>query len=191
MNTNRLEAFTDGVLAIIITIMILEIRPPVSDNISALTELIPKILAYIFSFLVIAIYWNNHHHLMKATDKISAKVMWANMHLLFWLSLIPFATAWLGEHHNYSKQGPVMLYSILALICGFAYFILSRSIVSANPNSELSKKIGKDKKGLISLFVYITAIITSLFSTTISILLIAFTAVIWFIPDKRIEHLLD
>lgn len=187
MNTERLEAFTDGVLAIIITIMILELKVPEGQNISGLIELLPKFLAYLFSFLVIAIYWNNHHHLMKATQKISAKVMWANMHLLFWLSLVPFATAWLGEHQNYLYQGPITMYSIVALLCGIAYFLLTKSIIEANPNSELAQMIGKDKKGLISLVLYILAIIACFYSSILPLSLIICTAIIWFIPDKRLQ----
>lgn len=190
MNTSRLEAFSDGVLAIIITIMVLELRPPESYQLSELTIILPKFIAYLFSFLVIAIYWNNHHHLMKATPKISAKVMWANMHLLFWLSLVPFATTWLGESNHYTHTGPVLLYSLIALFSGIAYYILSRSIIKANPNSNLVEIIGKDTKGLISLFVYIAACGFSFINTNFALALVLSTAVVWFIPDKRLESLL-
>jgi uncharacterized membrane protein len=190
MSTSRLEAFSDGVIAIIITIMVLELHPPESSSLQDLLNLTPKFLAYLFSFLVIAIYWNNHHHLMKAAPKISAGVMWANMHLLFWLSLIPFTTAWLGEHGNYLKQGPVVLYSGLALVSGLAYFLLSRSIVKTNPNTDLAHKIGKDKKGIVSLIIYILAVLLSFFSPALSLVLVFSTAIVWFIPDKRLEALL-
>ncbi len=191
MSTSRLEAFSDGVLAIIITIMVLELHPPTTGSIADLVPLIPKFVAYLFSFFVIAIYWNNHHHLLKATPRISAGVMWANMHLLFWLSLIPFATAWLGEDHNYLKQGPVLLYAILALLCGVSYFILSQKIIKANPDTELVQTIGKDKKGLITLVIYICAIISTIYSPKMAVVLILGTALVWFVPDKRLEGLLS
>lgn len=147
MNTSRLEAFSDGVLAIVITIMVLEIRVPGGSDISSWESSIPKLLAYVFSFIVVAIYWNNHHHLVRASKKVTPGIMWANMHLLFWLSLIPIVTAWLGEEHNYSQQWPVLLYAGVGFMSGSAYYLLSRSILKANPHSVIVQRIGKDKKG--------------------------------------------
>ena len=154
MSTSRLEAFSDGVLAIIITIMVLELRPPATSYGASLMHIFPKFLAYFFSFLIVAIYWNNHHHLMKATPEISVGVMWANMHLLFWLSLVPFATAWLGEPGHYLSRDPVLFYASIALCCGIAYYMLSRAIVGANPEAAIAEKISIDTKGVASLFIY-------------------------------------
>jgi uncharacterized membrane protein len=189
MQTSRLEAFSDGVIAIIITIMILEIKAPHTASIADWQESIPKVIAYIFSFLVLAIYWNNHHHLLRASKKISTKIMWANMHLLFWLSLIPIATAWVGEHGNYTQQWPVALYASIGFMSGMAYFILSRAILLANPGSPTLQRIEKDKKGLISQVVYTVGILLAFVQPIASLVLIGSTAILWVIPDRRLSVL--
>ncbi len=188
MDTSRLEAFSDGVLAIIITIMVLEIVPPGGHDLNDWQAVVPKLVAYVFSFLVIAIYWNNHHHLLKATKNISTGVMWANMHLLFWLSLVPVATVWVGEHENYLHQGPVAFYAFIGFMAGSAYYILTRTIIKANPSSDLLVRIGKDKKGLITEMIYLLSLIIVLFQPVISLVLIAMSALIWLIPDRRLTR---
>lgn len=186
MTGSRLEAFSDGVLAIIITIMVLELRTPAGDSFASLAAQTPKLIAYIFSFIIIAIYWNNHHHLLRVATKISSKVMWANMHLLFWLSLIPLATAWVGEGSNYLARTPVGFYAFVGMAAGFAYYILSRTILLANPGGDLQQRIGGDKKGIISLFLYMAALVASYVMPVVALVILALTAVIWFIPDRRL-----
>jgi uncharacterized membrane protein len=186
MTTSRLEAFSDGVIAIIITIMVLEIHIPGGSDISAWQGAIPKLLAYIFSFLVLAIYWNNHHHLVRASRRLTTGIMWANMHLLFWLSLIPIVTAWLGEEHNYAKAWPVLLYAVIGFMAGLAYYILSRSILKANPHSEIVRRIGKDKKGIFSQVMYILGILLAFPYPIASLAIIWLTALVWIIPDRRL-----
>ena len=190
MNKNRLEAFSDGVLAIIITIMVLEFKVPKTATFEAVIPLFHKFLSYILSFVYVGIYWNNHHHMMHTVKRVNGAILWANLHLLFWLSLIPFVTAWIGEHHFTSF--PMMLYGIILLMNAIAYVILQNIIIKNHgSDSILSKAVGKDYKGKISLIFYITAILLTKYYTMISGILYIAVAVIWLIPDKRIERILD
>jgi uncharacterized membrane protein len=189
MSKGRLEAFSDGVLAIIITIMVLELKVPDGADLSALRPLIPVFASYTLSFVFIGIYWNNHHHLFQAVHKINGNVLWANMHLLFWISLIPFTTSWMGE--NEFIAWPVAFYGISLWMSGLAYFILVRTLLAIHPeDSPLAIAIGGDTKGYISLAIYTTAIPLSFFSALLASLLYVVVAVIWFIPDRRIEKTL-
>lgn len=186
MKTNRLEAFSDGVLAIIITIMVLELKVPEETDFHSLVPKIPNFLSYLFSFIYLGIYWNNHHHLLQATEKINGKILWANLHLLLWLSLIPFTTAWLGE--NFEATAPVSLYGIVLLMSAIAYFILQKLIVRHHENDfVLRKAIGKDLKGKFSVIIYVTGIALSFYSSLAAIACYVIVAIIWVIPDKRIE----
>tara|TARA_R110000850_G_scaffold18580_4_gene56988 strand:+ start:125399 stop:125983 length:585 start_codon:yes stop_codon:yes gene_type:complete len=186
VNKNRLEAFSDGVLAIIITIMVLEFSVPEGHTFEALKPLLPKVLGYILSFIYVAIYWNNHHHLMHAVQKVNGKILWANMHLLFWLSLIPFSTAWLGESEF--AHFPLLLYGIILLGCAIAYFILQRQIIKfEGKDSLIFTSIGKDFKGKLSTLLYIVAILFALYIPIISGIIYITVALIWLVPDKRIE----
>ena len=184
IKTSRLEAFSDGVIAIIITIMVLEVRPPHEALISAWLPIIPVLLAYTLSFLIIAIYWNNHHHLLRATKHVSSAVMWSNMFLLFSLSLVPVVTSWMGEH--YRDTWPVVMYSFVGLLSGTAYFILTRSIIKANPNTNIVKALGNDFKGKFSQVLYVTAVFTAFIHPFVSYFLLASVAVMWLIPDRRL-----
>lgn len=185
MNSARLEAFSDGVLAIIITIMVLEIPIPHEANFQALGLILPKFLAYLLSFGFIGIYWNNHHHLLKEVKQMTPGVMWANLHLLFWLSLMPFATAWLGDH--YQSPWPTAFYGVITLLCAVAYTFLQKAILKHQPSSsDLKDRIGKDAKGKLSLVFYLLAIVFAFFFPWISILFYVTVAVIWFIPDRRL-----
>jgi uncharacterized membrane protein len=191
MGKGRLEAFSDGVLAIIITIMVLEIKVPHGDILEDLKPLLPIFMSYILSFIYIGIYWNNHHHLMQVVNKVSGAVLWSNIHLLFWLSLVPFATAWMGENH-FSKW-PVILYGFILMMAGVAYYILAHCLTAIHgKDSTLAKAIGKDKKGVISVVLYIVGIIAALFiHPWIGFSLYVIVAAIWFIPDRRIEKKLE
>lgn len=187
MNKTRLEAFSDGVLAIIITIMILEIKVPEGHEFADLKPLIPKFLSYILSFVYVGIYWNNHHYLIHGMTKISGKILWANLHLLFWLSLIPVATGWMGEH-NFAKAS-MTLYGVVLLLSSIAYFILQRIIiVNEGKNSVLAKAIGRDVKGYTSSVLYIVGIVFSFYNEWISGAAYLIVALLWLIPDKRIER---
>lgn len=189
MGKTRLEAFSDGVLAIIITIMVLELRVPHADSIAALGPLLPVFLAYVLSFLYVAIYWNNHHHLMHTVQHVSASILWANMHLLFWLSLIPFATAWMGENHF--AETPTALYGFVLLMAGFAYWLLTRAIIRGHgEESVLNKAIGRDRKGLASIVLYAVAIPLAFYQELLADAIYVLVAVMWLIPDRRIERLL-
>jgi TMEM175 potassium channel family protein len=187
MSTNRLEAFSDGVIAIIITIMVLELHPPEGTTLEALRPLIPIILSYILSFVFIGIYWNNHHHLFQAAKQVSGLSLWANLHLLFWLSLIPFVTSWMGEHPD--AAWPVALYGAVLWCAGLAYYILARILIAHHgQDSVLATAIGDDRKGIISLVVYTIAIPLSFVATWLAFLLYVVVAVMWLIPDQRIER---
>ena len=181
--THRLEAFTDGTIAILITILVLELRPPEGGRLGDLRDRVPVLLAFLLSFTFIAIYWNNHHHLFRVTERLSAGVMWANMHLLFWLALIPVATAWVGEHDR--DAGPAALFGIVAIGCGIAYYVLVRMIVRANNDSAAAAIFAKDVKGRISVAIYAVGIATAYIHPFISYALYAVVAIIWFIPDQR------
>ena len=187
MQKGRLEAFSDGVIAILITIMVLEIKTPHSADISALKPILPILLSYGLSFIYIGIYWNNHHHLLMAAKHINGWAMWANLHLLFWLSLIPFATSWLGENHM--AQWPLALYGGILLMCGLAYTILARILTKqSGPDSMLAKAVGKDRKGQLSVLLYATAIVLTFYFPIVSLAIYILLAVIWFIPDPRVER---
>lgn len=187
MNKTRIEAFSDGVLAIIITIMILEIKAPTENSFNGLLPLIPVFLSYVLSFVFIAIYWNNHHHMFQATKIINGSVLWANMHLLFWLSLIPFATSWIGEEHFASL--PMSIYGFILFMSGVAYTILLQILIRLQgKDSLLHKAIKDDKKGKISMICYTLAIPLAFVSPWISGLLYIAVALLWVVPDKRIEN---
>ncbi len=190
MHKGRLEAFSDGVIAVIITIMVLELKVPHGDSLMVLIPLLTVFFSYILSFIYIGIYWNNHHHMLFAADKINGKAMWANMHLLFWLSLVPFATAWMGENHF--TRWPVVLYGTILLMNGVAYAILAKIlIVEAGKDSKLAKALGPDRKGKVSILLYSVAIGLAFVNSKISLGIYAAVAVMWFIPDPRIEHTLS
>ena len=183
--TGRLEAFSDGVLAVIITIMALELKAPVEGTFASLRERLPALLIYIVSFTFIGIYWNNHHHLLRAARRISAGVMWANLHLLFWLSLIPVLTEWVGEH--YTKHAPAATYGFVLLCAAVAFIILTRAIIRADGSSSLvAEAIGSDVKGRASLAIYVAATVLAFVSPWISYALFVTVAVIWFVPDRRL-----
>jgi len=189
MDKTRLEAFSDGVIAIIITIMVLELKVPHGDNFDALTSLIPVFLSYVLSFIYVGIYWNNHHHMLHTCHKITGSILWANLHLLFWLSLFPFATAWMGENHYASL--PSALYGFILLMAAIAYFILQHLIIaSQGTNSLLKKAVGRDLKGKLSLALYMIAIAISFWAQWISQGLFILVALIWLVPDRRIEKVL-
>lgn len=188
MEKNRLEAFSDGVLAIIITIMVLDLKVP-QGNVewSALKEMLPVFICYIFSFIYVGIYWNNHHHLLKTVTDVSAGILWANLHLLFWLSLLPFATGWVGENHE--APAPTAAYSFVLLMAGVAYTILQCAIIAHHGReSMLAAAIGRDWKGKSSLLFYLAAIPLAYVSPWISDGLCVIPAILWFIPDQRIER---
>ena len=190
MGKGRLEAFSDGVMAIIITIMVLEMKVPEGDKLADLQPLIPVFMSYILSFVMVAIYWNNHHHLMHATHKINGSAMWANSHLLFWLSLLPFASGWMGENHFSSI--PTALFGVDLFMAGVAYYILAKCLVKLHgEDSTLGRAVGNDTKGKISVVVYAAGIALAYFNGWISLVLYALVAIIWFIPDQRIERKLE
>ncbi len=190
MGKNRLEAFSDGVLAIIITIMVLELKVPHGDSLLALKPLLPVFLSYVLSFLYIAIYWNNHHHLMHTVKHVSASILWTNMHLLFWLSLVPFATAWMGE--NQFASMPTALYGFILLMAGFAYWLLQKAIIRSHGNeSILAKAIGGDIKGYGSIVLYAIAIPLSIYQEILAGGIYVLVALWWLIPERRIERTLE
>jgi uncharacterized membrane protein len=187
MSKNRLEAFSDGVIAILMTIMVLELRVPHGTDVEALRPLFPVFLAYVLSFVFVGIYWTNHHHLIHATTHITGGVLWANIHLLFWLSLTPFATAWMGENHN--APLPTAVYGGVLLATAIAYTILVRTLLAIEgPGSRLAKAIGSDLKGYLSLALYATAIPLAFVNQVISDALYVTVALIWLVPDRRIER---
>ena len=189
MGKNRLEAFSDGVIAIIITIMVLEIKVPHGEAIETLVPLIPVFLSYVLSFLYIGIYWNNHHHMFHATQNITGPMLWANLHLLFWLSLIPFATGWMGENHF--AAAPSALYGFVLLMTAIAYWTLQQRIIaSQGPNSILKKAVGGDWKGKLPMILYAVAIPLAFGWQWASMGLYVFVALLWLIPDRRIENVL-
>ncbi|MCB0456864.1 MAG: TMEM175 family protein [Flavobacteriaceae bacterium] len=186
MKTGRLEAFSDGVLAIIITIMVLELKAPHEVSMEALLHEWPIFASYLFSFIYLGIYWNNHHHLFQVTEKVNGKILWANLHLLFWLSLIPFTTSWLGENHTEALT--VALYGLNLLLCAIAYFILQNTIVRFHGDDFILKKhIGKDMKGKMSMVLYIVGLSLSFINSWVAIGFYVLVAIIWIVPDKRIE----
>ena len=189
MGKTRLEAFSDGVIAIIITIMVLELKIPHGADFEALKPLIPAFASYLISFIFVGIYWNNHHHLLQTVEKVNGKILWANMHLLFWMSLMPFATNWMGENEFASR--PVALYGVVLVMCAIAYTILVLLLIDYHgADSTLAKAIGSDVKGKISLLFYLIAIPMSFFNNWVAFGLYVVVAIIWFIPDRRIENVL-
>jgi uncharacterized membrane protein len=189
MGKGRLEAFSDGVIAIIITIMVLELKVPHGDTLQTLTPLWPVFLSYVLSFVYLAIYWNNHHHLLHTTQQVSAAVLWANLHLLFWLSLVPFVTGWMGE--NQFTAAPTALYGVVLLLAGVAYYILQQAIIAAQgKGSVLKKALGRDWKGKLSLVAYATAIPAAFVWPAVAWSIYAGVALVWLVPDRRIERAL-
>jgi uncharacterized membrane protein len=189
MGKSRLEAFSDGVLAIIITIMVLELKVPHGEDLATLIKLWPIFASYVLSFLYIGIYWNNHHYLLHTVKNVSASVLWANLHLLFWLSLVPFTTGWMGENHF--GQWPVFVYSLNMLLAAVAYTVLQVRIVATDgKQSALAAALGKDIKGKISLAAYVCAMAASFVSPVLGVLITAGVALIWLVPDRRIEKAL-
>ncbi len=187
MNKSRLEAFSDGVIAIIITIMVLELKAPHGTDVTALGALVPVLLGYAVSFVFVGIYWSNHHHLLHAIKHVNGRVLWANLHLLFWLSLVPFATAWVGETDR--APWPLALYGVVLLMSGVAYSILTRSLISLHGrDSMLASAVGRDFKGILSLGLYAAAIPLAFVSSWIAIGLYVLVAIMWLIPDRRIER---
>ena len=187
MSTTRLEAFSDGVVAILITIMVLELRPPHDPSFGALRAILPTFLSYVLSFVFLAIYWNNHHHMLHLTRHVTGGILWANLHLLFWLSLVPFVTAWIGENHT--AAAPTALYGVVLVFAAIAYTILQRAIiVSQGVGSPLAAAVGADRKGKLSVGLYLSAIPLAFVRPAISDVLYATVALIWLVPDRRIEE---
>ena len=186
MTTGRLEAFSDGVIAIIITIMVLEMKVPHGSGLMDLAPLLPVFLSYVLSFVYVGIYWNNHHHMLHACTAVTGAILWANLHLLFWLSLFPFATGWMGENHFTAV--PTALYGVVLLMAAIAYYVLQQTIIrSQGQDSILKKAIGRDWKGKLSPVLYIVAIVATIRSSWIGQAILVIAALIWLIPDRRIE----
>jgi uncharacterized membrane protein len=186
MSKGRLEAFSDGVIAILITIMVLELKVPEKHDLDALAPLAPKLLSYLLSFVFLGIYWNNHHHLLQATRHVDGRVLWANLHLLFWLSLTPFVTAWMGETHF--ADWPVAVYGMVLLLAAIAYYILSRALIALHGgDSVLASAVGRDVKGIVSIVIYVLAIALAFVNAWVAVALYVLVAVIWLVPDRRIE----
>ncbi len=189
MRPGRLEAFSDGVIAIIITIMVLEMKVPHGDSAADLLPIMPVFLSYVLSFVYVGIYWNNHHHMMHATSTVTGAILWANLHLLFWLSLFPFATGWMGENH-FSRL-PTALYGVVLLMAAIAYYMLQQAIIRSQGQASILKKaIGRDWKGRLSPILYIAAILATLLSSWIAEAIFVGAALIWLVPDRRIENTL-
>jgi len=189
MGKGRLEAFSDGVIAIIITIMVLEMHVPRGENLHALLPLVPVFLSYVLSFVYVGIYWNNHHHMLHACTHVTGPMLWANLHLLFWLSLFPFATGWMGENHF--ALAPSTLYGVVLLMAGIAYFILQQTIIATEgPDSLLKRALGSDWKGKLSPLLYIAGIVGSLWSSWAAQTIYVVVALMWLVPDRRIERAL-
>lgn len=188
MGKTRLEAFSDGVMAIIITIMVLELKVPHGTDVDSLLPLIPVFLSYVLSFIYVGIYWNNHHHMLHAAHKVNGRVLWANLHLLFWLSLIPFVTGWMGENHF--AEWPSALYGGVLFMSGLAYYILAHSLIAHHgKDSPLAAAFGHDYKGIVSVVLYAIAIPLSFLSTWLAMAIYILVAALWVIPDRRIEKL--
>jgi len=188
MGKGRLEAFSDGVIAVIITIMVLEMKVPHGTDLEALVPLLPIFLSYVLSFVYVGIYWNNHHHMLHAVQHVDGTVLWANMHLLFWLSLVPFVTGWVNENHF--APVPVALYGAVLLMAGVAYYILERVLIARHGrDSSLARAMGVDYKGLLSVVIYAIAVVLAFVNPWISCALYVLVAMMWFIPDRRIERI--
>ena len=186
MSTTRMEAFSDGVIAILITIMVLELHAPEAVTWQALRPIVPTFLAYILSFVFLGIYWANHHHMLQLAERVNGGILWANLHLLFWLSLVPFVTAWMGDHHQ--ATAPTALYGLVLLFSGGAYTILLRALIrEQGPQSRLAIAIGRDMKGRVSVALYVVAILSAFYRPAIAQLLYLSAALMWLVPDSRIE----
>ena len=189
MGKARLEAFSDGVIAILITIMVLELKVPHGETITSLGPLVPVFLSYVLSFIYLGIYWNNHHHMLHATQKVTGPILWANLHLLFWLSLIPFATAWMGENHF--AAAPSAVYGFVLFMAAIAYYVLQLLIIASQGHESLLRKaVGRDWKGKLSPIVYLIAMPLAFWSSPLAQLLYVTIAIIWLVPDRRIEKAL-
>lgn len=190
MHKSRLEAFSDGVIAIIITIMVLELKVPHGDQLESLMPLIPVFLSYVLSFIYIGIYWNNHHHLLQVVKHVNGSTLWANMHLLFWLSMVPFVTAWSGENHF--AELPIALYGVVLFMAAIAYYILVQVLLKHHGReSELGRALGRDFKGKISVALYATAVPVAFFAPAVSLGIYILVALIWLVPDSRIEKIVS
>jgi uncharacterized membrane protein len=190
MGKGRLEAFSDGVIAVIITIMVLEMKVPHGESLASLAPLVPVFLSYLLSFVYVGIYWNNHHHMLHATRAVSGAVLWANLHLLFWLSLVPFTTGWMGENHFAAV--PTALYGAVLLMCAVAYWILQQAIIRIEGDSSILKRaVGVDWKGKLSPIAYLTAIVAAFWLPWLSQALFVAVALMWLVPDRRIEHVIE
>lgn len=189
MSKGRLEAFSDGVIAVIITIMVLEMKPPHSPSVMALASAAPAFLAYVLSFVFVGIYWSNHHHLMHAAHHVNGSILWANLHLLFWLSLTPFVTAWMADNHWAAV--PVAAYGLVLLCAAVAYFVLTRVLLSAHEkDSRLAKALGRDFKGKVSMLIYAAALPVAFVHPLVSCLIYVLVAIMWLVPDRRFEKVL-
>ncbi len=189
MGKTRLEAFSDGVIAIIITIMVLELKVPHGESLEALLPLLPVALSYVLSFVYVGIYWNNHHHMLHACTRVTGAVLWANLHLLFWLSLLPFATGWMGENHF--ARMPSALYGLVLLMAAVAYWVLQQTIIAAQgPGSVLKAAIGGDWKGKLSPVLYLVAIASAFWVQWVALVIYIVVALLWLVPDRRIESVL-
>jgi len=190
MGKSRLEAFSDGVIAIIITIMVLEMKVPHGESLDSLLPVVPVFLSYVLSFVYVGIYWNNHHHMLHASRKISGAVLWANLHLLFWLSLFPFATGWMGENHF--SAIPSALYGVVLLMAAIAYWVLQQTIIACEgPTSVLKSAVGGDWKGKLSPWIYLFGIVSTFWVQWLAQALYILMALVWLVPDRRIEHALQ
>ena len=186
MEKGRLEAFSDAVIAILITVMVLELRVPEHDaSLGALRDVYPVFLTYVLSFVYLGIYWNNHHHLLQSSRRVTGGVLWANLHLLFWLSLLPFCTGWMGQNHF--ERTPTIAYGVVLLLAGIAYYVLQTVLVAAQPDDSLAVALGSDFKGKASPFIYLIGIAAAFLSPWISEVLYVLVAVMWLIPDRRLE----
>jgi uncharacterized membrane protein len=186
MDKGRLEAFSDGVIAVIITIMVLELKVPHGADLAALRPLVPAFLSYVLSFAYVGIYWNNHHHMLQACNRVNGRVLWANVYLLFWMSLVPVVTGWMGDNHNATV--PVALYGAVLLMTGIAYLILSRELIALHgEKSPLALALGRDDKGKVSLMLYVLAVGLTFLNTWVALAIYAFVALMWIAPDPRIE----
>ena len=189
MSTGRMEAFSDGVIAILITIMVLELHTPHDTTWSALADLTPVLLSYVLSFVFLGIYWSNHHHMLQATTRVTGLVLWANLHLLFWLSLVPFTTAWMGQNH--AATVPTVTYGVVLLLAALAYFALQTAIIrDQGEGSVLAAAVGRDRKGKLSPVLYLTGIALSFASSWLGIALYVVVALMWLVPDRRVESVL-
>ena len=189
MKRSRMEAFSDGVLAILLTIMVLELKVPHGDGLEALLPLVPVFLSYVLSFIYLGIYWNNHHHLLHTVEQVDAPILWANLHLLFWLSLVPFTTGWMGENHF--AAATVAVYGVVLLMAALSYFVLQLAIVrSQGPDSLLRKAIGQDWKGKVSIGLYSIAIMLTMVLPELATAVYVLVALMWLLPDRRIERVL-